>query len=156
MFLWRFFCIRRLSASGISAIIGMAQSGWWFVMFDDWSDRLNRTAFPSGDLLFGIVTCSRCLVHPDVSNVFMIHMRVPPWRRVFPTNSISILKSRKLGFLRVNAVTGTDDLPEEGILDSDVRCDRSAAMSCLQGHRSLSFNWPLLWLPAPNLTWSMV
>jgi hypothetical protein len=29
------FCIMRLSLREIGAMIGIAQSGWWFVMFGD-------------------------------------------------------------------------------------------------------------------------
>lgn len=44
--LWVVFCIRRRSVLGIGAMIGIAQSGWWFGIFSDWSDRINRTEFP--------------------------------------------------------------------------------------------------------------
>lgn len=38
--------MRRRSVPGIGVMIGIVQSGWWFGIFNDWSDLINLTKFP--------------------------------------------------------------------------------------------------------------
>lgn len=51
--LWIVFCIKHRSSWGIGTTFGIAQSGWWSMMFGYWSDHTIRSEFPASYLLFG-------------------------------------------------------------------------------------------------------